>query len=320
MPRLAIAVAAVLATLACIGPPRAEARVVAHHGVWDVSCPEPGGTAASGACMLLIELGNTPDLRSVAVSRRADGHVVVRLTFVVGIYLPRGVDIAFDGDRKGRLPFQRCLAQDGGCFAEFDATPLLERFKAGGVMTLAFSRAANSDSTGTVTIDGFAAALAALDAHAPPPPAVDPDAATAIAYGSWQMVCQTIAAGAVTRRCNVIQSVRDQATGNVLSFVVLPRPDQPPLMHVAVSGDVLVRQGLALAIDGQSQGVVPYDVCGQVGCTVTAELVDTIAERFKAGTRATFTYKVQPNQTVAVSLALDGFGAAIAALGEQQSK
>lgn len=267
---------------------------------------------------MLIKLDETRDMRRVAVSRRADGRIVMRLTFVVGIYLPRGVDIVFDGERKDRLQFERCLPHDGGCIAEFDATPFLDRMKAGGAMTLAFKPEADSASNANVTIDGFAEALAALDALAPPPPAAMPDAAgtTVAAYGPWQMLCRETGDAAGARLCNIVQSAEDPAANGALTAVLVARPGKPLFMRVSVSGDVVLRPGLALAIDGEPQGVVQFDVCGQLGCAVQVELADIVAARFKAGKTATFTYRVEPDLTVAIPVALGGFGAALAALAE----
>lgn len=304
---LVMIVAASLAALLGVGQVQAETRLVAHHGVWNVLCPETNGGLASVDCMMAFDLGEVPDLRSVTVKRRSDGNIMMRLTFVVGISLPRGVDLMFDGEKKGRLQFEKCLPQDGGCIVEFDATPLLDRLKVGGVMTLAFSREANSTTTANVSIDGFAEALDALDALVPAAATAPPGARATVAHGAWKMICEDATDGAGARRCNAIQSASDAATGDMLSVVLVKRRDAGVLMHVSVSGEILIRPGLTLAIDGQPQGVVQFDVCGQAGCTVEVQLADIVVERMRAGKTSTFAYKVRPELAITIPLTIDGF-------------
>jgi invasion protein IalB len=301
-------VAAIVMTI-WLGAPAAfaEARVVSRHGNWELSCPVSDPTPSSSGCKLIIKLGEGPDLRSVAVDRREGGRLFVRLTFVVGIHLPRGVDIAFDGEKKLSVPFEKCLPQDGGCIVEFEATPFLDRLKAGGVMMLAFARTANSATRSEVTIDGFADGLAALDAVAPPGSTVlDASGTTVTSHGAWQMFCPQAANAAGARICNAVQFANATADRENLKGVLIARLDKPLFLQVSVSGTVVVGKGLGLAIDGQPQGTVQFDACGPLGCTVGARLADIVEERLRAAKTVTFTYTIQPDRIVTLPFSLDG--------------
>lgn len=316
MRKLRIIIAAVLTALSYGSIARAEPRVVAHHGNWDVSCSVSDGKPSPGACMLLIELGEGPDLRSVAVDRRDGGRLFMRLTFVFGVYLPRGVDLAFDGQKRSTLKFERCVPQDGGCIAELDAAPVLDRLKAGGVMTLAFKPEANGASNSNVSINGFAEALAALDALTPPAATPNASGNTVASYGAWQMFCRDNPDVPHVRGCDIVQSAKDEAANSALTAIFKIRPGKEPFLQMSVNGEILIGPGLAAAIDGAPQGIVPFVVCGQLGCAAGADLADIVLTRFKTGKMATFTYKVEPDRTVAIPLTLDGLDAALKAFAD----
>lgn len=318
MPRYPTVFAALLMALACLGAARAAPGVVAHHGNWDVVCAAPEAKPKPTGCLLRIDLDATKDMQGVTAERTADGNLMVRLIFKASPYLPPGVDLAFDGETRRKLPFETCLPQDGGCIAEFDAAPFLDRMKAGGDMTLAFMREANSAVNANVSIEGFAEALAALDALAPPPQAPVPDASgtTTASFGAWKMFCRGIDDPPKGRLCNIVRTADDPPSGRTMTAVVIVRTGQPLFVNAIVAGDVTLRPGLAMAIDGVPQGVVQFDSCGQLGCAVQVGLADVVASRLKAGKTATFSYKVSGDQAVAIPVALDGLDAALAAFAK----
>jgi invasion protein IalB len=151
------------------------AEVVATHGAWKVQCETPAnGQAADGQTPGQKQCGMVQTTRSekntkiglslVIVKTNEKGKVgtMMRVMAPIGVFLPTGVALEIDGAAVGRVPFTRCLPQI--CMAFAEASPeTLTKMKKGNKASFIIYEAPGIGVPMKISLEGFAAALGALD-------------------------------------------------------------------------------------------------------------------------------------------------------------
>jgi invasion protein IalB len=146
-----------------------KSEVVSTHGKWSVQCTELPAEQGGKSCGMIQNAKNDKDERiaiSVVVSRiKRDGNAVtfMRILAPIGVYLPTGIPIEIDGAAlKTRMQFSRCLPRM--CEGSGEASPeTLARFKKGTDATFFLYDRPGNGYPMKVSLEGFGAALAALD-------------------------------------------------------------------------------------------------------------------------------------------------------------
>jgi invasion protein IalB len=150
-------------------PEGPKTETVATHGKWAVQCTDLPKEAGGKSCGMIQNTKNAKDERialSVVVSRvKRDGKAVtfMRILAPVGVYLPTGIPMEIDGTAlQTRMQFSRCLPRMCEGFGE--ASPeTLAKFKKGTDATFYLYDRPGNGYPMKISLEGFGAALAALD-------------------------------------------------------------------------------------------------------------------------------------------------------------
>ena len=159
------------------GGPRAQGQaqapqIVATHGDWKIQCNDeqkPGGAQGETErqCGMVqaarSEKNAKVGLTTVFVRGKQNGKDVtmMRIMAPIGVYLPTGVALEIDGGAVGRIPFTRCLPQICVAFGEAGAQTL-DKFRKGSAANFIIYEAPGIGMPVKVSLNGFAAAFAAL--------------------------------------------------------------------------------------------------------------------------------------------------------------
>lgn len=151
---------------AAAGP---KTETLATHGKWAVQCTELPAEQGGKSCGMIQNTKNSKDERialSVVVSRvKRDGKAVtfMRILAPIGVYLPTGIPMEIDGTAlKTRMQFSRCLPRMCEGFGE--ASPeTLAKFKKGTDATFYLYDRPGNGYPMKISLEGFGAAMAALD-------------------------------------------------------------------------------------------------------------------------------------------------------------
>jgi invasion protein IalB len=146
-----------------------KTETIATHGQWAVQCTELPAEAGGKSCGMIQNTKNTKDERialSVIVSRvKRDGKAAtfMRILAPIGVYLPTGIPMEIDGAAlPTRMQFSRCLPRMCEGFGE--ASPeTLAKFKKGADVTFYLYDRPGNGYPMKISLDGFGAALTALD-------------------------------------------------------------------------------------------------------------------------------------------------------------
>ena len=155
-------------------PPLPKVENVATHGAWSIQCTESQANAEQGseagkACGM-TQQGKSEKTDKVALSvivnkvKRGDKSAVfMRIMAPVGVYLPTGIPVEIDGAAlPSRMVFTRCIPPI--CEAMGEMSPeTLGKFKKGGASTFYLYDRPGNGYPIKISLDGFGAALAALD-------------------------------------------------------------------------------------------------------------------------------------------------------------
>ena len=169
----------------------------------------------------------------------------------------------------------------------------------------------------TRTTPKLLAFVAALALAAAVPPAVQAQGTVVGTYGDWLLECD-VPPGAQYEQCALTQTVVAEDRDNIgLVVIVLKTADQQAqLIRVIAPLGVLLPTPfeLGLAIDGEHIGKVPYVRCLAEGCVAEALLEPELLAQLRAGTTATFSIFVTPEEGVGVPVSLVGFAEGFDAL------
>lgn len=159
------------------GQPQSKIKTetVATHGAWQVQCSElqvPEGQQAppiTKSCGMVQTVKNEkiPELGlTVIINRGKAGdkvNTVMRVLAPIGVFLPTGIPVEIDGAAlPNRLQFTQCAPRICEAVGDFSDETLV-KFKKGEKSTFFIYAKAGSGIPMPVSLDGFGAALAALD-------------------------------------------------------------------------------------------------------------------------------------------------------------
>lgn len=134
-------------------------------------------------------------------------------------------------------------------------------------------------------------------------------------HGDWQMRCD-MPPGAASEQCALLQNVTAADRENVgLSVIVLKTADkQARILRVLAPLGVLLPQGLGLRVDDADIGRAAFVRCLPNGCIAEVILEESLMEKLKAGSLATFIIFQTPEEGIGIPISLIGFSDGYAAL------
>ena len=154
-------------------------------------------------------------------------------------------------------------------------------------------------------------------AQARPQPKVDVIAEN----GKWKVQCETPPAPEgqkATRQCGMVQSTASEKNPKATLTLVLVKMtagDKSTInMRVIAPIGVFLPTGVALEVDGNAVGRVPFTRCMPQVCMAFAEASPETLEKMKKGGEANFIIYEAPGIGMPMKLSLEGFSASLAAL------
>lgn len=122
------------------------------------------------------------------------------------------------------------------------------------------------------------------------------------------------------RTCGILQTARHEQRKNIALTLVLVRGEQQgkevTMMRVMAPIGVFLPTGVALEIDGEAVGRVPFTRCLPQMCVAFAEASPPTLEKLKKGGKANFIIYEAPGVGISLQLSLKGFTAALAELAK----
>ena len=167
------------------------------------------------------------------------------------------------------------------------------------------------------------------------PAGVDPNRPTPdliAENGKWKVQCETRPAGKdengkdvpELRACAMVQVSRDEARPQVALSLIMRHQKQgdksATMMQIMAPIGVFLPTGIALEIDGEAVGRVPFVRClpqtrvSPPLCTATAEAQAATLEKMKKGSEANFIIYEAPGKAIKLPISLNGFTASYKAL------
>jgi invasion protein IalB len=138
-------------------------------------------------------------------------------------------------------------------------------------------------------------------------------------HGAWKIQCETNPQGqegqAPGRQCGMVQSTKSEKNPNVALTLVLVKSKQGDkdvtMMRVIAPIGVFLPTGVALEIDGNAVGRVPFTRCMAQVCMAFAEASPETLTKMKKGNVANFIIYEAPGLGMPMKLSLDGFSAGL---------
>ena len=140
-------------------------------------------------------------------------------------------------------------------------------------------------------------------------------------HGAWAVQCQVqpAAAGAeagaaAVRSCGMVQTAKSERKGASLILIVVKEQQEGKdvtMLRVMAPIGVYLPLGVALEIDGDAVGRVPFTRCMPQTCIAIAEASPPTLDRMKKGGTANFIIYEGPGSGMAMELSLKGFTAAL---------
>jgi len=179
---------------------------------------------------------------------------------------------------------------------------------------------------------GQAQPQAGAPAGAPAGQPAAPKAEIIATHGDWKIQCSDFpnpaaqanggksdsGAPATIRSCGMTQTARSPERENVGMTLVMFKQKQGDknvtMMRILVPVGVYLPTGVALEIDSQAVGRVPFIQCLPQFCMAIAEATPESLEKMKKGTKANFIIYEGPGAGVSIDVSLKGFTAALGAL------
>lgn len=151
----------------------------------------------------------------------------------------------------------------------------------------------------------------------PPPPKIDLIAEN----GQWRVQCESVPAmegQPAGRQCGMIQVTKsDKNPKASLTLVMVSTKQNGKVlynMRVLAPIGVFLPTGVALEIDGNAVGRVPFTRCMPQICMAFAEASPDTITKLKKGKAANFIIYEAPGIGLPMKLSLEGFSASLAAL------
>jgi invasion protein IalB len=142
-------------------------------------------------------------------------------------------------------------------------------------------------------------------------------------HGDWAVQCQEAPGAAegdaVVRSCGMFQAAKSDRQGVGLTLVVVKDEQdgkEVTMLRVMAPIGVYLPTGVALEIDGDAVGRVPFTRCMPQACIAVAEASPPTLEKMKAGGVANFIIYEGPGAGMAMELSLRGFTAALGELNK----
>ena len=139
--------------------------------------------------------------------------------------------------------------------------------------------------------------------------------------GKWKVQCETVPAiegQPAGRQCGMIQVTQSEKNAKATLTLVIVRTVQGDKaiynMRVIAPIGVFLPTGVALEIDGNAVGRVPFTRCMPQICMAFAEASPDTLSKLKKGKLANFIIYEAPGIGLPMKLSLEGFSASLAAL------
>ena len=142
-------------------------------------------------------------------------------------------------------------------------------------------------------------------------------------HGQWKIQCETSGATAEgqpapPRQCGMVQTTQSEKNPKATLTLVMVKTrsaDKSQInMRVIAPIGVFLPTGVALEIDGNAVGRVPFTRCMPQVCMAFAEASPDTLAKLKKGNLANFIIYEAPGIGLPMKLSLDGFSAALAEL------
>lgn len=143
-------------------------------------------------------------------------------------------------------------------------------------------------------------------------------------HGAWKVQCETnpqVQEGqAPGRQCGMVQSTKSEKNPNVTLTLIMVKSKQGDkdvtMMRVIAPLGVFLPTGVALEIDGNAVGRVPFTRCMAQVCMAFAEASAETLSKMKKGKTANFIIYEAPGLGMPMKLSLGGFSAGLQALDD----
>ncbi len=146
-------------------------------------------------------------------------------------------------------------------------------------------------------------------------------------HGAWQLQCGAAQAAdgspdpAGKKQCGMVQVTRNEKNEKVALSLIIVKAKQNEkdvtMMRVMVPIGVYLPTGVALEIDGEAVGRVPFTRCRPQICEAFAEASPPTLDKMKKGGAANFIIYEAPGLGLPMKISLEGFSAALDQLNEQ---
>jgi invasion protein IalB len=141
-------------------------------------------------------------------------------------------------------------------------------------------------------------------------------------HGAWKIQCENVnlgdGQGGEQRSCGMVQGTKsDKNPKAILTLVVVRSKVADKVqynMRVIAPIGVFLPTGVALEIDGNAVGRVPFTRCMPQICMAFAEASPETLDKMKKGSEANFIIYEAPGIGLPMKLSLTGFSAALADL------
>jgi invasion protein IalB len=141
-------------------------------------------------------------------------------------------------------------------------------------------------------------------------------------HGAWKVQCEGTAPAAdgqqAGRQCGMVQTTQNEKNPKATLTLVLVRTKQGDKqtvnMRVIAPIGVFLPTGVALEIDGNAVGRVPFTRCMPQVCMAFAEASPETLAKMKKGNNANFIIYEAPGLGLPMKLSLEGFSAALGEL------
>lgn len=141
-------------------------------------------------------------------------------------------------------------------------------------------------------------------------------------HGKWVVQCDARKPSNAKkpRNCAMVQVARHKTNKNVAVSLIIGRVTQggktATMMRVLAPIGVFLPTGIALEVDGQAVGRVPFTRCLPQVCMAFAEARKQTLAKMKKGKKAKFLIYQAPGVGIPLELDLSGFTAALDALAK----
>ena len=139
-------------------------------------------------------------------------------------------------------------------------------------------------------------------------------------FGDWRVACQeaseaVVKQGGPKKACGMSTTVQDEKSKRVGLTVMLrkqKKDDKTTMSTIQVIAPVGVYLpvGIAVEIDGNAAGRLPYARCLPQFCLAFSEILPTTLEKLQKGSSANFIIYEAPGVSVPLAVSLKGFTAA----------